>query len=294
MENFECSICYSKFEDPIECLKCNNNFCRAHVSGFKNRCPLCKNTPFKYRDNKWLSRAIENVETYKCILCKYEGDENAFWSHLIECHRKEIIKQYNENSESKSMMKQNQNNKNNGNSSNQDEPDFPSINEIGINGNLNLNNFEENSNNSRFNLQNDNPSNSSQSHRDFPKRSLPGEKNSELIKSNKLHYCKKNNELIKCDCCPDHVCRRGNCLCVKCMKYNIKKLNLEKGALINRAGNISLPFKEKYFCGKNYEMIFENVVGLKFKKESTCKYPYDPCNDCKVLTKFKDIYLDNK
>ena len=34
---------------------------------------------------------------YKCSICGYENNENLFWNHLIENHRKEIIQNFNQN-----------------------------------------------------------------------------------------------------------------------------------------------------------------------------------------------------
>ena len=95
MKSFECSICSTQFKDPVECLKCSNNFCKVHISNFNNRCPLCHNTPFIYRENVWLKRTLLNLnDFYKCSICQFEGDYDSFWSHLIESHKNEIINQF--------------------------------------------------------------------------------------------------------------------------------------------------------------------------------------------------------
>lgn len=299
MENFECPICSSRYVDPVECLKCNNNFCRAHVPKFNNTCPYCKISPFKYRDNIWLSRALEKVETFQCSLCDWEGDQNSFWTHLIENHKEEIIQQYNKKSKSfNKSLKQNQNTSEN--PFNQSMSEFPSQ----YNGSFNQNNSINFNSSNRYNdynqisSQNQNAPIPPMTHRNYNRGNNLSQLGSTIYdnqlqseRNNKFYYCGKKNELIKCSCCPDHICRPGNCLCVNCMKINIQKYNLGKGVLINRAGETASPFKGMYFCGVEYETTIQNIIGMKFKKRSKCQYPSIPCNDCKVLSKFKNVYL---
>lgn len=114
--------------------------------------------------------------------------------------------------------------------------------------------------------------------------------NTNIPKKPEIQYCGKYNELIKCNCCPDHICKKGNCLCVNCMKININLFKLEKGELINRAGKFAKLIKGNYFCGTEYDKLFENILGMKFKKHSKCQLEKDSCDDCKVLNKFKDVY----
>ena len=93
LNSFECCICYEIFKDPIECNKCNNNFCREHVK-LINKCPICKHAPFVFHDNIWLKREIEKMKMEnicKCSLCDFKGDNNIFLIHLIEKHKKELI-----------------------------------------------------------------------------------------------------------------------------------------------------------------------------------------------------------
>ena len=300
--DIDCPICYKKYDDPVECLKCNNNFCRSHVSGLNNRCPLCNNSPLQIRDNIWLSRKVGNVEIYICSLCEYSGDIDSFWSHLIENHRKEIIKQYNK---SNSLSKSNSVHKS---KPHKENPNIrENYNQYIPRENFNNNNPNEENNNiqnsfpqyNKVFIQNQNPVPPS-AHRYYPKiydnmekpepkklTNLPPQ-----TERNRYFYCNKRNELIKCNCCPDHICRAGNCFCVNCMKINVNRLNLRKDSLINRAGNIAKPFKGLYFCEKEYMSTITNVIGFKFTKRSKCEYPSEPCDDCKVLTKFKHVYID--
>lgn len=317
MENFECSICLEKFDDPIECVKCHNNFCRKHVKGFKNTCPICKINPFNFRENIWLSRTLSNIDySYKCSLCTYEGDKNSFWSHLIENHKNEIIQHYNSNNNSnknKSKHTKEENNKNNILPDNQRnfQPERNNQTPEIFNESKEDNNIFNNNNNvqnkypdfNQFNQSNSNKKSTNNNtkppytHRQiYPndnQRVNPVKEftNRPPTDRNNIQYCGNRNESIKCNCCPDHICKRGNCLCVRCMNFNINNLNLKKDELINRAGRIARPFKGSYYCECQYEDIITNVVGLQFKKQSQCRYPLESCKDCKVLNKFKNIYL---
>ena len=101
----------------------------------------------------------------------------------------------------------------------------------------------------------------------------------------------KKNELIKCKCCPEHICKEGNCLCVECMKINCSKFNLGNNRLINRAGNIARIDRGNFYCGFPYEHIIEDYQHKKYiNKKAICEHPLEPCNDCKVLTEFVKIY----
>ena len=108
MDNFECCICNERFEDPIECIKCHNNFCKKHFDEYKNECPICRVSPFQSIENYWLKRTIANLDSIcKCSICEYEGDRDLFWNHLLDNHKNEIIQHFNKNHQ----LNQSQNNK---------------------------------------------------------------------------------------------------------------------------------------------------------------------------------------
>lgn len=312
MENFECPICIERYIEPIECLYCNNNFCKKHIKGFNNVCPLCKKSPFKFRENIWLSRTISNIDfSYKCSLCGFESNQTLFWSHLIEEHKNDIINHFNQKIDENEKEKdknicENNINKNINQDINKDINDFSNDknkNQIKnpdfkrINQDINISNIDNPSilNSHRVNYANNNPMDNIRINKknskeiEYSKNSNPplSERN-----KNKFYYCNKEQNSILCKCCPDHICKEGNCFCVKCMKYNINKLNLKKGELINKSGNIAKLFKGSYYCGIAYETIIENVLGMKFKKLTKCQYPLENCDDCKVITQFKDKYLN--
>ena len=362
MDNFNCQICFEKFEDPVECLKCNNNFCKKHVIKIENGCPMCKNIPFKWRENVWLKRTILSLDSYCiCAICQWEGDENSFWSHLIENHKKEIILNYKLNKNSSQNQENNtkrvsnkdiNNQSNNGNlnevssvngqqktlqdfinslnniSSNNNNNNNNIQNEKGLNQNMNQNNY--NNNNNYFNIQNETLLNQNMYQNNYYNNNNDGNNNNDNddnddndgnddnynnnfnrgINTHRINpsgpqkqfvnkppltgrniiYCGQKNRFINCTCCLDHTCKKGNCICVICMAKNIRKFNLRNGQLINKSGNIASPIKGSYYCGNEYETIIENVIGLQFRKHLQCNYPLEPCNDCKILTKFKDIY----
>ena len=94
MNNFECPLCYEKYDNPLECLQCHNNFCKKHLPNLNNKCPMCNTIPLRYTENTWLRRTVMNMNLNECTLCGFEGDERSFWSHLIESHKAEVIAQF--------------------------------------------------------------------------------------------------------------------------------------------------------------------------------------------------------
>ena len=329
METFECQICLQRFEDPVECLNCNNNICKKHAINIINGCPICRCFPFNYRDNIWLKRTLLNLDSlFRCILCKYEGDKNSFWSHLINNHKDEIISKYNENNKPKKTKKKDKiNNINQDNNTtkenleeinniNKDEkeqnvqneengqktyPIFNSLNyktcsnnnnsKLGLNAGLTpfMEIGSQNTNKDDNVIDNNNVRINTQ--RNYPSSEPKVFTNKPPSTERKvLLYCGKKNELINCKCCPDHICKMGNCLCVNCMRKNIRKLNLKNEELINKEGKIATYYKGSYYCYSQYESIIENVLGRQFKKLSYCQYPSESCNYCKVLNKYKDLY----
>ena len=303
MNNFECPICYKKFDDPIECLQCHNNFCKNHLPQFNNKCPMCNTCPFRYMENTWLRRIVMNINFYKCILCGFEGDVDSFWSHLIESHKKDIILKFKTNDDNNNNPHENNNNKEkdkcptlnkntdsvNNTNIQQNEEVIPHQQEpVQYIQNPNIINFipydGDYGNNPNQNPQNQNFS---------PKHTFYNEANNFNGSSNDriVQYCGSINKIIKCNCCPDHICKKGNCMCVFCMKENFNKLKLNKDQLINKVGKIAKLNKGSYYCNCEYETIIRNVVGKIFRRKSECCYPNLPCDNCKNLEKFKDIYL---
>ena len=326
MENYKCRICSEISESSVTCLKCQKSLCKKHFNS-DNICPCCNCFPFKYKENPILRNPILDPNSiYKCNLCPFKGDKNAFWIHLIENHKEEIILKFKENDDTPIQIKNIDNNE-------KYKPRYS----LNINNLSNISNFENIYNNSDIseemnrdfcgneydniykkndiqslnnisqkklnNYNNDLQSHSSISNIKISKTTKFNinqennlNKNNNIIRRYKsidennklLFYCEHKNKDIKCECCPDHICKKGNCLCVKCMRYNLFKLKLVNGELINKAGRIAKFIKGHYYCGCQYESIYENCERRKIKK---CEYSSEPCDDCKVLTKFRNIYF---
>ena len=93
-KSLECCICLEIFKEPVECSSCHNNICKVHTLKLK-QCPLCKSSPFNYKDNVWLKRELKDITFCKCSICSFEGDNNQFLLHLMEKHKTELIKNFN-------------------------------------------------------------------------------------------------------------------------------------------------------------------------------------------------------
>lgn len=64
---FECAICHNLCSrDCINCIKCNNIFCRSHVKDLA-RCPCCHHAPFGFAENVALQRIITQIRQYRGI-----------------------------------------------------------------------------------------------------------------------------------------------------------------------------------------------------------------------------------
>lgn len=105
-----------------------------------------------------------------------------------------------------------------------------------------------------------------------------------------LIHCNFKNEKIKCKCCPDHICRDGNCLCPACMTYNTTKLKLSKGQLINKSGKIATYEKGHYHCGGLTKIIID-LNGNYETYYHSCTCDNSSCDYCKVLNIHMKDYL---
>ncbi len=306
-ECYECRACQEPYENPVKCPNCKEDLCRKHIDS-ENRCPFCDYFPFfKEKPNP--------DSIYKCILCNgNEKDKNSFWVHLMEKHKEEIISKFRGKDEPtptdtptknidnnkiyKSQKSLNFNYSNNNNFDN--KYNYNNINEYDPNDYGEDRNIESSDNRSiNYNNKNNKSSQNLQTYRNYkPKDNIKPKKEENdsfrelkyMDESNEIVYCNKKNELIKCECCPDHICKEGNCLCVKCMRKNVFNFRLVNGELINRAGKIAKLFKGEYYCGSPYVRNFEDYSHRQYKNPTICEYPSESCDDCKVLTKFKDIY----
>ena len=329
MENYQCELCLEKYENPVQCLNCKGKFCSKHVNSY-NKCPKCECFPFNYKENTIIDTSTLNFDSkYKCNVCGngFGEDKNEFLLHIIDEHKDEIINRFNSKSIQNIYINQNINAKKkiikSINNTNANLLNYSDINQIqnsqqintkskNINFPTDRNNynikmkksFNPNQDNSRnmkksFNPDQDNSRNmkkssnppSQNNSRNMNKRfNPPSHENSINNNLKKIYYCGKTNESIECECCLDHICKEGNCLCVNCMKINCDQMKLSKNQLINRAGKVATLYRGNFFCGKEYESIINTVTHRTFRNLKKCQYPCESCNDCKVLTKFRNIY----
>lgn len=95
---------------------------------------------------------------------------------------------------------------------------------------------------------------------------------------------------LQCKCCRDKICKKGNCLCIVCMKRNLEKNKIKKGNLINKKGRICYKNNDnKYYCG--YKNCIEETPTSNGKKliSFICQFP-ENCKDCQDLTANCKIY----
>ena len=303
--------CYNILKNPVECKSCNTNFCEEHINDFE-KCPSC-NAPFSSFVNEGIKKLLTKYEhkiindriktdedIIKCNLCSFEDKPGYFCFHLAEEHKKDLIEifgkkiyqikkedhqfvhnkkkyeKYNttdniiyNNPFEISQIDNNNNNTNNDNISNNYNNDSNNtINIIRLNSEKKLNSYMD----EFTEIKDENP----------------------LFRSQitNLYYCKKNNKDINCKCCPDHICREGNCLCVKCMFYNVKKFGLKYGELYNKSGRVAKPNEYYlYHCGIKLEKSITNSIGQVFQSHTLCSFNYF-CKECKELNIYKKIYLD--
>ena len=108
-----------------------------------------------------------------------------------------------------------------------------------------------------------------------------------------IYYCGKINKIINCDCCPDRICRPGNCLCVNCMKVNINNLKLKNRELINKAGRIAEYENGQYHCNKDIKIEIKSLNNKKLIANKKCGFLNAFCDECKILSKYQNIYFQN-
>lgn len=293
-----CPFCTNILKNPVECNNCHNNFCEKHINDFYN-CPCC-NSHFSGSINYGIKKILDkfenerenkiikmNEDIIQCTLCPFEGKPGYFCFHFAEEHKKELINEFGRKKiyqaekeaiqlipKEKKFEKYKSDDNITYNLNNPFENDqlnnnnFSHINSGKIE-NININCFTERNN--KIKVQNI------------------------LSKSRvtNLYYCKKINKDINCECCPEHICSEGNCLCAKCMLYNFKAFNLKYGELFNKSGRIAKLDNGEFHCGIKYDKSIQNSVGGVFHSQIQCSFfGRNFCNECKILNKYKKIYLD--
>lgn len=303
-----CYNCFKILKNPVECIKCNKNFCKEHIKDFKC-CPCCKEAPFSCEVNPGIIKLLEkhenemiknNKENIACSKCSFIGNPWQFCVHFSENHKKILIETFGKKIEKPGQInfKMPQRNKN---QKNQNFEIYYTLNEMkdynknnikNLNNEMlnNKNNKNEKRINNSLNLQQQKLKNICKTQRkydNFPHNIL------NKIENLNLHYCNKKNEKINCDCClPDQICRLGNCLCVDCMKHNIILFGLKNGELFNKAGRVARSENEEYHCREIFDVKTKNKLGEYGLEKKQCSFiDRYYCNECKILNKYKKIYL---
>ena len=261
---FYCKQCTNILDDPVECKNCNTNYCKKHIKHFK-KCPSCNNPFIPIKNLGLINILNEHIKMrnnfkiqldnniYKCKLCYYEGKANDLCIHLSQEHKKELISNFGEKKENNTVNKIIKDIENN---IPLNENNITNLKESIIENPIiydNQSNENEDSFNQYFN--NKEKENEFKSEKQDEKTQFYIKANSQEInviesknnvkkqipvsKSQKDEiYYSKNYEIKKCDC-PSHNNCIGNCICIKCMKYNVKKMKLNNYELINKAGRIA-------------------------------------------------------
>lgn len=63
---FECAVCLDLCRECINCAKCNQILCKAHVPNLTS-CPVCRDAPFHFQDNIPLQRIIRDIKQRRGI-----------------------------------------------------------------------------------------------------------------------------------------------------------------------------------------------------------------------------------
>ena len=106
-----------------------------------------------------------------------------------------------------------------------------------------------------------------------------------------LYYCYKNSNL-NCNCCKNHICQPGNCICKECMQTNLSYHGLKKYYLINKAGRACKYSYNSFHCHCKIKTKTQNDNGNVFIGINWCHYPSYPCEACDQVTKLMEIYLE--
>ena len=108
-----------------------------------------------------------------------------------------------------------------------------------------------------------------------------------------LYYCFRNNNL-NCECCENHICQPGNCICKECMQTNLSFHGLKQYYLINKAGRACKYSYGYFYCHCRTEKRSKNENGNIFIAMEWCVPNSLPCLACQEVTKLMDKYIDHK
>ena len=116
-DSLKCVVCFDISKDAVECLSCGNVFCKMCV--FNIKCPLCR-THSAYKDSYFARKIIDcmPIKCHECgdsttngkledhldqcpgrifnckKNCGFEAKRDDFAKHVLECHMKEVINEF--------------------------------------------------------------------------------------------------------------------------------------------------------------------------------------------------------
>lgn len=292
-----CRVCLNILDDPVECKYCNSNFCKEHLKQFK-KCPSCKK-PFELQQNLGVIKLLKDYNKakndlkikmdnsiYQCNICNFEGNALPFCYHLTEEHKNELIEIFGikkGNDITESTFTDNNNGKE---SMNEERNEIHRVNQRNGNDEVPINQSVKKDNDNYY----------GRSQQDLVPNCITERKSikfqNPISKSlnDEIFYCGNNNQLRNCEG-PSPLCSEGNCLCVKCMKYNIKKRKLNDYELINRAGKTAQIKNGIYNCGEKFKVGIRDQIGKITYANHICSGKI-LCPDCKILNKHKMEYLN--
>lgn len=100
--------------------------------------------------------------------------------------------------------------------------------------------------------------------------------------------CHCIQKVLTCRCCPDRICKAGNCFCSYCMKKN-RTNKIKKNQLYNKENRIATKYGGSYYC--NISFIAETKSMNKLRVNLKCIYP-SQCPACKDLSDNLSMYKD--
>ena len=106
-----------------------------------------------------------------------------------------------------------------------------------------------------------------------------------------LIYCFKDSKL-DCECCKDHICKPGNCLCKNCMNKNKKYHCIKEYYLINKEGRVAKYINQTFQCYYFFTETYQYNNNTYIKK-MRCNY-LNTCKACKELTLLIGKYFPQK
>lgn len=97
IEEFTCIFCSYIVDSPIQCQKCEKIYCenciKKYTSLQKNKCPHCREAPFKSQKLPRMARMLLENLNFKCPFnCGESFEYSNFQRHLSTCNNIKIYK----------------------------------------------------------------------------------------------------------------------------------------------------------------------------------------------------------